>query len=575
MRRVTVGILLSAWLGCLGPAQADFTVQVGAFRDATRAERLADRLRARGWPVEVRVSGAGGGLSLVWAGPVATREEAEVLREALLPLAGDALVLPYTPAPAAAEEEESLPLAGTEETPEASDGTPPEETAPMDADALFGLDEEEITVAGEGAVPVGREGMDVLFGLEGEASMGAGRGVGGYLQSELAYTFGGDAHWSKFRNLVDIHERGNWGEGNGWWFGIRAWFDPVYATGDHYPEAVRQDQGFEADIREAYFDLSAGDWDFRLGRQHIVWGEMVGLFFADVVSAKDLREFVLVDFDYLRIPQWAARSEYFKGDFHAEAVWIPYMTYNRLGEYGAEFFPGLLPPPPGYALEVAGGRRPEDTLENTGYGLRLGYLWEGWDVAVFYFSSPDLEPAFAREVIGGPAPVVRYTPVHERVARMGGTFAKDAGAALVKGELIYTLDRPFGVARFDDSDGLVPLDLLDYVLGLEFNVDRWRYNFQFFGRYFTAYDAGIVPDRHETGVSAMLSSDSRALLEPEILFIRSLNRPDWLLTAKLHWRFGEAWRLRFGVDLLQGPANGLFGQYSDRDRVYSELRYSF
>ena len=72
-------------------------------------------------------------------------------------------------------------------------------------------------------------------------------------------------------------------------------------------------------MRETYLDVSAGDWDFRLGRQQIVWGEMVGLFFADVVSAKDLREFVLPDFDYLRIPQWSVRTEYFKGDFHGEA----------------------------------------------------------------------------------------------------------------------------------------------------------------------------------------------------------------------------------------------------------------
>ena len=66
---------------------------------------------------------------------------------------------------------------------------------------------------------------------------------------------------------------------------------------------------------------------------------MVGLFFADVVSAKDLREFILPDFDLIRIPQWAARVEYFKNDFHAEAMWIPVMSYDKIGKPGAEFFP--------------------------------------------------------------------------------------------------------------------------------------------------------------------------------------------------------------------------------------------
>ena len=76
-------------------------------------------------------------------------------------------------------------------------------------------------------------------------------------------------------------------------------YDAVFDLNDYYPEVVRDDQRTEASIRETFVALSSGDWDFRLGRQNIIWGEMIGLFFADVVSAKDLREFVLPDFDYL------------------------------------------------------------------------------------------------------------------------------------------------------------------------------------------------------------------------------------------------------------------------------------
>ena len=576
---------------------ADYAVQVGAFKDLDRARKLASRVREAGWPVEVRSPLPGSRLLRVWAGPVASREEAMALQEALRPFSSDAFIVrlesaptpasPGTGAPPAVSPETGLRTSGGE-TPEGVVPLPGTDTDAGEAaageaaageaaggegmDALFGLEEPPESV------DAGAAGMDALFGMAGEeeAAVAGGRGIGGYLQSEAAYTFADDPHWSKFRNLAEVHGQGSWGEGNGWWLGVRAWFDPVYAVGDYYPDAVRQDQGFEADIREAYLDFSAGDWDFRLGRQHIIWGEMVGLFFADVVSAKDLREFVLVDFDYLRIPQWATLGEYFKGDFHAEAVWIPVMSYNKVGKYGADFFPALVVPR-GYGLEVADDRRPDDTLENSGYGLRLSYLWSGWDVSGFYFSSPDLKAAYARTTVGGSAPLVRYTPVHERVARMGGTFAKDVGAALVKGELVYTMDRPFSVLRLSEPDGLVPLDLVDYVVGLEFTTEQSvRLNFQFFGRYFTRYDADVVPDRHETGVSALISREfPRLRLEPEVLLIHSLNRPDWLLSAKLAWRLDEAWRLRFGVDLLQGPGDGLFGQYADKDRVFGELRYSF
>jgi hypothetical protein len=56
---------------------------------------------------------------------------------------------------------------------------------------------------------------------------------------------------------------------------------------------------------------TGGNWEFRLGRQHVVWGELVGAFVADVVSARDMREFILPEpeLQMLRIPQWAARAE--------------------------------------------------------------------------------------------------------------------------------------------------------------------------------------------------------------------------------------------------------------------------
>jgi hypothetical protein len=41
------------------------------------------------------------------------------------------------------------------------------------------------------------------------------------------------------------------------------------------------------------------------------------------------------------------------------------------------------------------------------------------------------------------------------------------------------------------------------------------------------------------------------------------------------WDFQPNWRLIVGVDLFEGPPLGLFGQYDNRDRVYSEVRYSF
>jgi hypothetical protein len=64
-------------------------------------------------------------------------------------------------------------------------------------------------------------------------------------------------------------------------------------------------------------------------------------------------------------------------------------------------------------------------------------------------------------------------------------------------------------------------------------------------------------------------------LEAEVLWIASLNRSEWMLRPRISWGFERNWRLAFGVDLFQGPPLGLFGQFNNRDRVYTEVRYDF
>src|SRR5207302_7821586 len=120
---------------------------------------------------------------------------------------------------------------------------------------------------------------------------------------------------------AELGAQGAFNEQVKWKLSGRVDYDAVYDLTNFYPPDVRKDQRLNFYARENYLDLGAGNWDFRLGRQHIVWGEVVGLFFADVVSAKDQREFILPEFEILRIPQWAARAEYSRNDFHAELVW--------------------------------------------------------------------------------------------------------------------------------------------------------------------------------------------------------------------------------------------------------------
>lgn len=400
--------------------------------------------------------------------------------------------------------------------------------------------------------------------------------VTGFFRNELAYTYAGSSHWSRFDNTLDLAAQGSKGGGGGWKLGVRVNYDPIYDLNSYYPDAVRHDQRFEAMIREAFVDLPAGDWEFRLGRQHIVWGEMVGLFFADVVSAKDMRELVLPDFDMIRIPQWAGRAEYFQGDFHAEGAWIPYMTYDDIGKPGAEFYPYNPPAIPGWQTVIASEEKPT-RLKDSAYGVRLSYIKAGWDMSTFYYSANDPAAAFARTTTLLPVPTITYTPIHERIHQVGGTLGKDLGAMVLKAEAVYTRDKLFSTTDAPYTDGLVKQNILDYIVGLEWSLpEETRFNAQLYQRRFFNYAPGVVPDKNESGFSLLFSTQGlHPRLEPELFLVHSLNRNDWLARFKMTWKPGGNWRLVGGIDVFGGPPTGLFGAFDSKDRAYTEARYNF
>lgn len=397
-------------------------------------------------------------------------------------------------------------------------------------------------------------------------------GLHGSAQFELARALNDPSHWSKMLTRVELGSSGKFSEGLKWKISARVDYDAVFDATHFYPSQVRDDQRLNFGWRETYLDVDAGDWDIRLGRQHVVWGEMVSLFFADVVSARDMRQFILPEFNTLRIPQWAARAEYFKDDFHGELLWIPVPTYDETGKPGAEFFP--------WQTEFAGlstrylnERKPSRSLSNSNFGVRGSWLLDGWDVSGFFYRSMDAAPTFYRQVTPGE---VIYEARHDRISQVGGTLAKDFGSMVLKGEMVATRGRRFGVLRLSEPDGVVRQNTFDWVVGLDVPLpSEARFNAQVFQSIITNHDPDVIPRKVESGYSLLLNGKLHPQLEAEVLWVASFNRTDWMLRPKVSWTLEKNWRLAAGIDVFHGPPEGLFGRFEHRDRVFSELKYYF
>lgn len=402
---------------------------------------------------------------------------------------------------------------------------------------------------------------------------------GGFFDGLIAHNYATPAHWSRAVGRLQLTGQGALTEDVKWKIGGRIDVDPVYSSSHFYLDPVKQNQRFSAIWAENYLDVSAGDWDFRVGAQNIVWGEVVGLFFADVVSARDMREFLLPSFDLIRIPQWAGRAEYFSGDSHVEFIWIPVPTFDRIGKPGSDFYPAPLPSPtsPEVAALFHDPERPDRRLGNSNFGLRANTLAAGWDVAAFYYRSFSTQPTFYRMPSSVETEPFVFEPRYDRIWQLGGTVSKDLGDFVLRGETVYARGQGYTLADLTARDSVVKRSTLDYILSVEFALPGdTRLNVQGFQRVFFGGDADRLAVRNDGfGASIFISTKLGSTLEPQILWIQNFRHAGSLIRPRLNWSAAKNTTVGLGADVFSGPADGYFGRYNNRDRVYAEVRYDF
>jgi hypothetical protein len=405
---------------------------------------------------------------------------------------------------------------------------------------------------------------------EGE---GDGVRLRGFAAGTAAYTYADPTHWSRGVMRLQLSAEGKLGAAK-WKVGGRADYDPVIGSSSFYLDRVKDDQRTDLFWRETYLDFSAGDWEFRLGAQNIVWGEVVGLFFADVVSARDLREYLLPGFDIIRLPQWAARAEYFFGDSKLELLWIPVPTFDNIGKPGSDFYPAPLPSPTPQAVadQFRDPTKPDRDLSNSNYGVRFGTLAGGWDLAAFYYRAFATSPTFYRNAAG------IFEPQYDRIWQVGGTMSKDLGSFVLRAEAVYADGSHFAARDPAAPRGVVQRDTLDWIVSAEmpFESIDGRVNVQVFQRqYFNGGRDAVALDTGSFGASLLVSAKVTPTIEPSLQWIQGFGGAGAMIRPRLNWYAARNLAVSVGADIFTGDADGLFGRYDNRDRGYLEVRYDF
>ncbi len=406
--------------------------------------------------------------------------------------------------------------------------------------------------------------------------------VSGDFRNETAYRINRPHHFSKIKNILNLKASGELSNKLSYFVGYRCSYDAVFDLTKNYNQSVEDDQKWGADLRDAYVDLSLGNFDLRLGNQQIVWGQAVGLFFADIVNPKDLREYILPDLDQIRIPVPAVNLESYHENLYFQFVFIPFPEFNKFGKRGSEF--DFSKPFYDTNADIISNdpSDPSRSLDNSEVGGRISWYKNGWDMALFYFydyyNFPVNYRYLSANASGSLNPVtIIYKPAYERMHRSGSTFSKEIKDAIVKGEFIYSSNMFYESSDTSDMDGIVQSPSFDWLFGVDYTfLNALDTNFQIMQNIALDHESSMIKKKYSTSFSIWLKTGLfDDVIEPECFFVSSLNQTDWLFSPKIAYNFNATLKVIFGADIFGGSTDGDFGRFSENDRIYSEVLLIF
>jgi len=338
----------------------------------------------------------------------------------------------------------------------------------------------------------------------------------------------------------------------------------------------------ELGIREAYMDILFDNLDIRLGKQQIIWGKADGVFITDIVSPKDLGEFLLRDFEEIRTGITAIKADYYVGNNTMEFVWIPAFTPTIMPDTSS-----VWSRTPSFPLPVTfdeSNLNVTNKLENSELFVKFSGMSSLMDYELIAGSMWDDDPTLHVLPVmadGNPQPVsLTVMPEHHRLTLVGGSFSTEIAGYILRGESAYYIGKQFSAAN---AQGL-PIDLLKkdylhYLVGTDFSISGNNFSLQYIQQVIVDYEDAIIRDEMDNTVTILTNRTFlQETLTLQLFAYVGLNNSDALIRPTVTYDFADGFEIITGANvfLLENSSDpGLFGYYDENDMVYLKIKYSF
>ncbi len=353
----------------------------------------------------------------------------------------------------------------------------------------------------------------------------------------------------------------------------------LHAEGYAYANA---DDSLTAGVRELYFDLNFNNMGLRVGKQQIIWGKADGVFITDIISPKDMTNFILPDFDEVRLGVTSVKADYYFGDFTVEGIWIPVFTPDILPSSGSLWAVSMdLPATINPSIFKFTTELPDSTLENSEGFVKVSYMAAAFDFELMGGTMFDDDPA-GHVTTFNPPTTVKITKEYQRMLMGGGSFSTELAGFVLRGEgayyngKVFNLDPDYLQADLiAGGDGTIEKNYIHYMAGVDYVIAGVNLSTQFVQEYILDYDDRISKDEFNNTMTFLVSKQlMNDTLELKFFGYYGLNNSDALLRFSVGYDIVDGMEAVFGSDIFLGD-EGYFGQYNDNDMVYVKVKYSF
>ena len=336
-------------------------------------------------------------------------------------------------------------------------------------------------------------------------------------------------------------------------------------------------QEMEIGLREAYMDIYFNVVDLRVGKQQIIWGKADGVFITDIVSPKDLSEFLLRDFEEIRMGITSLKANYYLGENTFEFVWAPNFTSTQMPDESSIWFPELDFP----TAPVFDYSQKEVAAEpgNSEVFAKFSAITSAIDFEIMGSYMWDDDPTMLITKTVNPQTMqltgLTVTPRHHRLGLAGGSFSSTLGGFVLRGEGAYYNGKYFNSEDPILADTTVEKNYLHYLIGVDYTLWDIRLSSQFIQQAILDYEKPIKNDEYENTMTVLASKDFlRETLRLELFSYIGLNNSDALIRPKVIYDLADGFELLLGANIFVGDS-GRFGQYDNNDMVYAKVKYSF